>query len=170
MILNFSINKLLHGEVVVSPNPKIISRMIKQSEYLDEELLSKASNKLYTPNEFNNALKNLNTASQFFSMHLNIASFSYHHLELYNLNCSLKIKPNILKISESRLQKGKESIKAISPPNYVYEHTPTESGKRGTLLYRGKSIKYKLRKDLNIFEKKMIESNFIKILKKNKRI
>ena len=59
MILNFSRNKLLHGEVVVSPNPKIISRMIKQSEYLDEELLSKASNKLYTPNEFNNAPKKL---------------------------------------------------------------------------------------------------------------
>ena len=64
MILNWK--KLLHGEVVVSPNPKIISSIIKQSEYLDEELLSKANNKLYTPDEFNNALKNLNMASQFF--------------------------------------------------------------------------------------------------------
>ena len=45
---------------------KIISSIIKQSEYLDEELLSKANNKLYTPDEFNNALKNLNMASQFF--------------------------------------------------------------------------------------------------------
>ena len=60
------LKKLLHGEVVVSPNPKIISSIIKQSEYLDEELLSKANNKLYTPDEFNNALKNLNMASQFF--------------------------------------------------------------------------------------------------------
>ena len=30
--------------------------MIKQSKYLDK-LLSKASNKFYTPDEFNNALK-----------------------------------------------------------------------------------------------------------------
>ena len=51
------LKKLLHGEVLVSPNPKIISRIIKESEYIDEELLSKANNKLYTPDEFNNALK-----------------------------------------------------------------------------------------------------------------
>ena len=152
----------MHGEVVISSNPKIISIIIKQSEYLDEELLSKA-NKLYTPDEFNNALKNM--ASQFFSMHLNISSLSYHHLELYNLISSLKIKPNIIGISETRLQKGKHPITNISLPNYVYEHTPTESGKGETLLNTDKSIKYKLRKDLNIFEKK-IESTFIKILNK----
>ena len=46
----------------------------------------------------------------------------------------------------------------------------TESDKGGALLYIGKSIKYKLRKDLNIFEKKMRESTFIEILNKNKRI
>ena len=142
---------------------KIISSIIKQSEYLDEELLSKANNKLYTPDEFNNALKNLNMASQFFSMHLNISSLSYHHLELYNLISSLKIKPNIIGISETRLQKGKQPITNI-------EHTSTESGKGGTLLYIDKSIKYKLRKDLNIFEKNMIESTFIGILNKKTRI
>ena len=145
---------LLHGEVVVSPNPKIVSSIIKQSEYLDEELLSKTNNKLYTPDEFNNALKNLNMASQFLSMYLNISSLSYHHFELYNLISSLKIKPNIIAISETRLQKGKQPITNFSLPNYVYEHTPTESGKGGTLLYIDKSIKYNLRKHLNIFEKK----------------
>ena len=163
------LKKLLHGEVVVSPNPKIISSIIKQSDYLDGELLSKANNKLYTPDEFNNALLNLNMASQFFSMHLNISSLSYHHLELYNLISSLKIKPNIIGISETRLQKGKQPITNISLPNYVYEHTPTESGKGGTLLYTDKSIKYKLRQDLNIFEKKMIESTFIQILNKKQK-
>ena len=45
-------------------------------------------------------------------------------------------------------------ITNLSLPNYVYEHIPTESGKRGALLYMDKSIKCKLRKDLNIFEKK----------------
>ena len=57
------LKKLLHGEVVVSPDLKIISSIIKQSEYLDEELLIKANNKLYRPDEFNNALKILNMTS-----------------------------------------------------------------------------------------------------------
>ena len=74
-LLMVNLKKLLHGEVVISPDPKIISSIIKQGEYLDEELLSKTKNKFYTPDEFNNALKNLNMASQFFSMQLNILSF-----------------------------------------------------------------------------------------------
>ena len=101
------LKKLLHGEVAVSPNPKIILSITKQSEYLDEELLSKANNKLYTPDEFNNALKNLNMTSQFFSMHLTISCVSNHHLELFNLIYSLKIKPNITRIYETRLQNWK---------------------------------------------------------------
>ena len=93
-------------------------------------------------------------ASHFFSMHLNIPSLSYHHLELYNLISILKNKPNITGISENRLQNGKEPITNTSLPNYVYDHTLTESSKRGTLLYVDRSIKYKPRKDVNIFEKK----------------
>ena len=57
-------------------------------------------------------------------MHLNISSLSYHHLELYNLIADMKIKPKIIGISESRLQKSKQYITKISLPNYVYEHTP----------------------------------------------
>ena len=93
-------------------------------------------------------------ASQFFSIHLKISPFSCHHLELYNLISSLKIKPNIIGISETRLQNGKEPITNISLPSYVYGHTPTESGKGGTFLYIDKSINYKLPKDLTIFEKR----------------
>ena len=68
LMIGTQLKKLLHGEVVVSPHPKIISStsIIKQSEYPDEECLSKANNKLYTLDEFNSALKNLNMASQFF--------------------------------------------------------------------------------------------------------
>ena len=87
-------------------------------------------------------------------MQLNILSLSFHHLELYNLISCLKIKPNTTEISETRLKNGKEPITNISLPNYVYEHTPTKSGKGGTLLCIDKSIKYKLREELNIFEKK----------------
>ena len=151
-----SMTQNLHGQAIVSPNLKIISSIIKESEYFDEEILKKENNKFYTPDEFNDAMKSLNLASQLFCMHLNISSLSYHHLELYNLLSNFKIKTNITGISETRLQMGKQPITNISFPNYVYEHTPTESGKGGTLLYIDKNIKYKLRNDLNIYEKRWL--------------
>ena len=51
----------------------------------------------------------------------------------------------------------------------VYENTPTESGKGGTLLYIDKNMKYKLPNDLNIYEKQMVESTFIEILNKKQK-
>ena len=161
---------LLHGETIVSPNPKMISSIVKESEYFGEEVLKKANNKLYTPDEFNNIMKSLNLASQLFCMHLSISSLSYHHLELFNLFFNLKIKPNITGISETRLQMGKQPITNISFPNYVYEHTPTESGKGGTLLYIDKNIKYKLRNDLNIYEKRWLSLLLSKFWIKNRKI
>ena len=160
---------LLHGEAIVSPNPKIISSIIKQSEYFDEEILKKANNRFYTLDEFDTALKSFNLASQLFCMHFNISSISYHHLELYNLLFNVKIKSNIIGIFETRLQRGKQPTTNISLPNYVYEHTPTESGKRGTLLYIDKNVKYKLHNGLTIYEKKMVESTFIEILNKKQK-
>ena len=73
----------------------------------------------------------LSTKKQNLYMHLNISSLSYHHLKLYNFIADMKIKPKITGISESRLQKRKQHITNISLPNYVYEHTPTESSKGG---------------------------------------
>ena len=79
----------------------------------------------------------------------------------------MKIKPKIIRISESRLQKSKQHITNISLPNYVYEHTPRESSKGGTLLYLDKNLKYKLRKDSNIYHKEMTESSLVEIINKN---
>ena len=87
-------------------------------------------------------------------MRHNIPSLSYHHLELYNLISNSKIKPNMIEIFETRLQKGKEPITNISLSNYVFEHTPTELGKGGALPYIDKNIKYKLHKGLITFEKR----------------
>ena len=99
---------LLHGEAVVSLNPKIISNRIKQSKYFHEETLKKANNRFYTPDEFNTVLKSFSLASQLFCVHLNISSLSYQHLELYNLLSNFKIKPNIFGISETRFQRCKQ--------------------------------------------------------------
>ena len=72
----------MHGNRLLSPNPKFISSVIKQSQYFDEEILEKVNNKYYTPTEFNNALNELNTKKQNLYMHFNISSLSCHHLEL----------------------------------------------------------------------------------------
>ena len=74
----------MHGNRILSLNPKSISSVTKQSEYFDEKILEKVNNKYYTPTEFNNALNELSTKKTLY-MHLNISSLSYHHLELYNV-------------------------------------------------------------------------------------
>ena len=51
----------MHGNRIVSPNPKFISSVIKKSEYFDEEILEKVNNKYYTPTEFKNARNELST-------------------------------------------------------------------------------------------------------------
>ena len=110
---------LQHGEAIVSANPKTISSIIKQSEYFDEEILKKANNRFYTPDEFNSALKSFDLVSQLFCMRLNISSLSYHYLELYNLLSNLKIKPNIIGISETKCNRVKGY--GIIYPNDVIE-------------------------------------------------
>ena len=64
------------------------------------------------------------------------------------------------------------NINNINIDNYIfqhYEYTPTESSKGGTLLYIDKSLKYKLRKDLNLNKPKEIESTFIEIIETKKK-
>ena len=95
------------GNWILSPNPKFISSVIKQSQYFDEEVLEKVNNKYYTPTEFNNALNELSTKKLNLYMHLNISSPSYHY---FNLIPDMTIKPKIIGISESRLQKSKQHI------------------------------------------------------------
>ena len=49
----------------------------------------------------------------------------------------------------------------------MYEHTTTESSKGGTLLHLDKNLYYKLRKDLNIYHKGVVDSIFVEIINKN---
>ena len=69
----------MHGNRILSPNPKFISNAIKQSEYFDEEILERVNNKYYTLTGLNNELNELSTKKQNRYMHLNISSLSYHH-------------------------------------------------------------------------------------------
>ena len=49
----------MHGKIVLFSNKKIIRNAIRENEMMDEELIRKASNKFFTPYEFNHALKDL---------------------------------------------------------------------------------------------------------------
>ena len=50
-------------------------------------------------------------------------------------------------------------------PGYNIEHTPTESSNDGTLLYIKQGINYNLRKDLQIYKSKELESTLVEVLK-----
>ena len=53
---NNVLNSFMHGNIILSANPKFISSFMKQSDYFDEEIFEKVSNKYCTPTEFINAL------------------------------------------------------------------------------------------------------------------
>ena len=73
----------------------------------------------------------------------------------------MKIKPEIIGISESRICKDKEPLTNICLKNYDIEQTKTESSKGGTLLYISESLNYKKRNDLKIYKTKELESTFV---------
>ena len=66
----------MHSKIILSPNRKIIMNARRQNKIIDEELLRKANNKFFTPNEFNHALKDLVNRKYALYMHLNISSLS----------------------------------------------------------------------------------------------
>ena len=78
-------------------------------------------------------------------------------------------KQRIIGIFECYLKANQQSLSNISPQNYTYEFTSTESSKGGTLIYIDKNIKYKLREDLKLYESKEIESTFLEIIKNNQK-
>ena len=66
-------------------------------------------------------------------------------------------------ITESSLRQSDSNTTNISIDEYVIEHTPSEAKKGGTLLYIKSSLNYKIRKDLQIYKSKELESTFIEI-------
>ena len=59
---------------------------------------------------------------------------------------------------------------SIQLPGYNIEYTPTECNNGRTLLYIKKGVNYKLRKDLQIYKPKQLESTFIEVVQNKERI
>ena len=51
----------------------------------------------------------------------------------------------------------------------MYEYTPTESSKGGTLLYIDENLRNRSRSDLTLYKFKEIESSFIEIIESKKK-
>ena len=79
-------------------------------------------------------------------------------------------KPKIIGITKPRLRKNREVLSNIDLNDYSFEFTTTKSTNGGTLIYIQNDLRYKIRKDLNLYRKKEIESTFIEIIEPNVRI
>ena len=84
----------------------------------------------------------------------------------------LKIKFSIIGITETKFSKDVSPSINFSLPNYSVEHVPAESSAGGALLYIADYLSYKQRKDLtnNLYKSKELESIFIEIMYKKKKI
>ena len=126
------------------------------------------SSSYYNFDQFNEMF-DANIFNGFNTLHLNISSLPYNFDQFETLLTTLKVKFDILGITESRLKTGKQPINNIDLKGYVVESTPTDASCGGALLYINKNINYKLRKDLKIHKSKEVESIFIKIISKREK-
>ena len=150
------LEELMIGRLLASPKLTIEKNgLIFPSDDCENVI----KNELYTPENVYKIKVDQNSDNLF--IHMNISSISYHidHLTAFINNC--KIKPKVIGLSETRLRKNRQPLSNINLENYVYESTPTESSKGGTMLYVDKQLTYRLRKDLMMYKSREIESTFI---------
>ena len=100
---------------------------------------------------------------------MNISSLQYHVDDLRYLVESCPNKPKVIGITECRLRKNKEVLSNIDLNDYSFEFTATESTKGGIPIYIENDLRYKIRKDLNLYREKEIESTFVEIIEPNLR-
>ena len=140
-------------------NIDLIDTLNKAMDDPDSKMMTA---KYYELDEISDLLSSTSPNRSFF--HLNISSLTFHFDELLVLTAENKLNFDFLGISETRLKLNRNSLNPISMPGYNIEHTPTESSNGGTLLYIKQGINYKLRKDLQIYKSKELESTFIEVL------
>ena len=121
------------------------------------------SSTYFNVDEFNGHF-DTNTFNGSNTLHFNISSLSYNTDQLITLLNTLKVKFDILGITESRLRADKKAVNSIDLEGYVTESTPTAASCRGALLYINKNINFRLRNDFKIYEYKELESVFIEII------
>ena len=129
---------------------------------MDDPESNMVCSKNYEPYEVTPLLKNSDKHLSF--LHLNISFTSCSYWRAFNTWITERnLTFDFIRITESRLTLHKNLISSIQLPGYNIEYTPTECSNEGTLLYTKNGIKYKLRKDLQIYKSKQLESTFIEV-------
>ena len=101
-------------------------------------------------------------------LHLNISSLSVYIDDLKNFLSELRIKFQIICISESRLSQENPQTTNINLVGSNIEQAQTESSAGDVFLYISQNISYKPRKDLQIYSLKELESVFVELTIPNK--
>ena len=149
------------------PNNTIQSNIIDKLNLAMDNPTDTNQFKFYDLQEFN--ASNDITQNKFSLFHQNISSLQFHFEELQALLSELKLKFDIIGITESRIRKNIHPVSDISLKDYNIEHTPTESSCGGALLYIKNNLNYQLRSDLIIYKAKELESIFVEIFNKNSK-
>ena len=95
---------------------------------------------------------------------LNISALPLRINELNPFLSFIKVKFDIISISESRITESNTLANNIGIPVHNIEHTATESKAVICLLYVSHKITYELQNDLNVYCPKKLESPFIEVL------
>ena len=136
--------------------------------FLNDQYGTAIKNDSFTPDEFYENLKTISPTYNLY-IHMNISSLKYHIDDLRYLVESCPNKPKIIGITECRLRKNREILSNIDLNDYFFKFIAAESTKGGTLIYIENDLTYKIRKDLNLYRAKEIESTFVEIIGPNLR-
>ena len=93
-----------------------------------------------------------------------MSSLCHNFDQLQTLLARIKVKFNIIGITETRLKNQTVRNTNINLNGYAIEHAPTEANCGGALLYIDNSFNYTVRKDLAIYKKKELDSILIEAI------
>ena len=148
-----------------SPRQDLINQL---NEAMDDSSSAAVSSKYYEPCELSSLMKNsMNCLSYLF--HLNISSLPFHIEELSTVISEHNLVFDIFWVTETKLRLNKAPLNSVIIPGFNFEFTATECSSSGTAVYIKKGLNYKLRKDLEIYKSKQLESTFIDVNLKNKK-
>ena len=116
---------------------------------IDENLISTISSRYYDLNEIN---KIKLTGQTFSVFHTNIRSLSKHFDELHAQLNMLNIPFDIIGISESKQQVGKDFLMNIQMDGYSTYSQPSKSSCGGCVLYVNSRLDHHVRDDLSVIE------------------
>ena len=135
---------------------------------MDDPSSETVPSKYYKPCDISSLLNNSKNCLSFF--HLNISSLSFHIEELTTLISEHNLTFDIFGVSETKLRLNKAPLNSVIIPGYNFKFTATECSNGGTAIYIKKGLNYKLRKDLEIYKSKQLESMFIEVNPKNEKV